>query len=262
MAKIKFTPTQLPKVSKYARDRQRPSSGYFSIEKTTVEVRVDDLIFSDNDPRSEDQDNELVDEIYNNLLEGGYDEDGQLPAVVVNEYGTYDIIDHHHLISALKRLKQERWYVDVYEYTGIDPEYMWVAATDFGFLINNLKNPQKKTTMRSVVRAAQDRIKKYGYVYRPGTPIDEPHIRMWLRETKQHEVFSEGKLTLITNDILKPGKYAGKKIRNLSTDEVREMICARTKNQYGTGLLNDGRYGYVVCTDTAKADAPKWWNQV
>jgi hypothetical protein len=85
---------------------------------------------------------------------------------------------------------------------------------------------------------------------------------MWLRETKQHEVFSEGKLTQITNRILQPGKYAGKKIRNLSTDEVRETICAGTSNYYGTGLLNNGRYGYVVCTDNAKADAPKWWNQV
>lgn len=262
MAKIKFIPTQLPKVSKYARDRQRPSSGYFKLKQSTVEVNVDDLEFSENDPRAEDMDWELVDEIYNNLQEGGYDEDGQLAAVIVNQFGKYDIIDHHHLIAALKRLKQQKWYVDVYEYTGIDDEYLWAAATDFGFVINNLKNPQKKTTMQSVERAAQDRIKKYGYVYRPGTPVDEMHIGMWLRETKQHEVFSEGKLTQITNRILQPGKYAGKKIRNLSTDEVRDTICAKTNNHYGTGLLNNGRYGYVVCTDNAKADAPKWWNQV
>jgi hypothetical protein len=262
MAKIKFVPTQLPKVSKYAKDRQRPSSPYFRLKSSTYQVNVDDLEFSENDPRAEDMDWELVDEIYNNLLEGGYDEDGQLAAVVVNEFGKYDIIDHHHLVAALKKLKQEKWYVDVYEYTGIDAEYLWAAATDFGFVINNLKNPQKKTTMNSVVRAAEDRIKKYSYVYRPGTPVDEVHIGMWLRETKQHEVFAEGKLTQITNRILQPGKYAGKKIRNLSTDEVRDMICASTNNHYGTGLLNNGRYGYVVCTDNAKADAPKWWNQV
>jgi hypothetical protein len=262
MAKIKFIPTQLPKVSKYARDRQRPSSAYFKLKESTIEVNVDDLEFSENDPRAEDMDWELVDEIYNNLQEGGYDEDGQLAAVVPNQFGKYDIIDHHHLIAALKKLKQQKWYVDVYEYTGIDEDYLWSAATDFGFVINNLKNPQKKTTMQSVVRAAGDRVKKYGYVYRPGTPVDEVHIGMWLRETKQHEVFSEGKLTQITNRILQPGKYAGKKIRNLSTDEVRETICAGTNNYYGTGLLNNGRYGYVVCTDNAKADAPKWWNQV
>lgn len=262
MAKIKFIPTQLPKVSKYARDRQRPSSAYFKLKESTIEVNVDDLEFSENDPRAEDMDWELVDEIYNNLQEGGYDEDGQLAAVVPNQFGKYDIIDHHHLIAALKKLKQQKWYVDVYEYTGIDEDYLWSAATDFGFVINNLKNPQKKTTMQSVVRAAGDRVKKYGYVYRPGTPVDEVHIGMWLRETKQHEVFSEGKLTQITNRILQPGKYAGKKIRNLSTDEVRETICAGTSNYYGTGLLNNGRYGYVVCTDNAKADAPKWWNQV
>ena len=45
MAKIKFTPTQLPKVSKYARDRQRPHSGYFRVKQTNLEVRVDDLVF-------------------------------------------------------------------------------------------------------------------------------------------------------------------------------------------------------------------------
>lgn len=262
MAKIKFVPTQLPKVSKYAKDRERPTSPYFILKKSTVEVNVNDLEFSENDPRAENMDWELVDEIYNNLLEGGYDEDGQLAAVVPNNNGKYDIIDHHHLIAALKKLKQLKWYVDVYEYTGIDEEYLWAAATDFGFVINNLKNPQKKTTMNSVVRAAEDRIKKYDYVYRPGTPVDEIHIGMWLRETKQHEVFAEGKLTQITNRILQPGKYAGKKIRNLSTDEVRETICAGSNNHYGTGLLNNGRYGYVVCTDNAKADAPKWWNQV
>ncbi len=263
MAKIKFTPTQLPKVSKYARDRQRPQSGYFRIKKTNVEVRVADLVFSDNDPRAEDLDWELVDEIYNNLLEGGYDEDGQLAAVVANEEGTYDVIDHHHLIAALRKLNQEKWYVDVYEYTGIDDEYMWIAATDFGFLINNLKNPQKKTTMRSVVRAAQDRREKFGYIYRPGTPVDEYHIGLWLRETKQHEVFSEGKLTEITNKILQPDKFAGKKIRNLSTDEVRETICLGSGDRYGSGALRGGtHYGFIVCTDNAKADAPKWWNQV
>ena len=262
MAKIKFVPTQLPKVSIYAKELQRPSSSYFKLKSSIVAVNVDDLEFSENDPRSEDMDWELVDEIYNNLLEGGYDEDAQLAAVMPNQFGKYDIIDHHHLIAALKKLKQKKWYVDVYEYTGIDTEYMWAAATDFGFLINNSKNPQKKTKMNDVVRAAADRIKKYGYVYRPGTPVDEIHIEMWLRETKQHEVFSEGKLTQITNRILQPGKYAGKKIRNLSTDEVRDAICAKSKNHYGSGLLNSGRYGYVVCTDNAKADAPKWWNQV
>jgi hypothetical protein len=262
MAKIKFVPTQLPKVSIYAKELQRPSSSYFKLKSSTVAVNVDDLEFSENDPRSEDMDWELVDEIYNNLLEGGYDEDAQLAAVMPNQFGKYDIIDHHHLIAALKKLKQKKWYVDVYEYTGIDTEYMWAAATDFGFLINNSKNPQKKTKMNDVVRAAADRIKKYGYVYRPGTPVDEIHIGMWLRETKQHEVFSEGKLTQITNRILQPGKYAGKKIRNLSTDEVREPIFAKTKNYYGSGILDNSRQGYVVCTDNAKADAPKWWNQI
>jgi len=263
MAKIKFTPSQLPKVSKYARDRQRPSSAYFKIKKSTVEVNVDDLVFSDNDPRAEDLDWELVDEIYNNLLEGGYDEDGQLAAVVANEFGTYDVIDHHHLIAALKKLKQKKWYVDVYEYTGIDPDYLWIAATDFGFIINNSKNPQKKTTIRSVVRAAQDRIEKYGYVLSPNTPVDDIHIKLWLRETKQHEVFSEGKLTQIINKIREPDKFAGKKIRNLSTDEVRETIFKGSGDQYGPGAIRGGtHYGFVVCTDTAKADAPKWWNQV
>ncbi len=31
---------------------------------------------------------------------------------------------------------------------------------------------------------------------------------------------------------------------------------------YGSGILTGGRKGYVVCTNTFNADAPKWWNQV
>lgn len=262
MAKHKFLPLGLPKVSVYARDKQRPHTKYFRLKKSTLKVKVDDLEFSENDPRNEDMDWKHVDDIYTNLLEAGYDEDGKLPAVIPNKNGKYYIIDNHHLIAALKKLGQEYWYVDVYEYTGIDPEFIWSAATDFGFSINNSHNPVKKTTMASVVNAGVQRIKEKGYIYEPGTPVDETYIDMWLRETKQHEVFAPVTITKLIKQIQHPNKLAGKKIRNLSTEEVRDVVFASTHNYYGSGILTGGRKGYVVCTNTFGADAPKWWNQV
>ena len=117
MAKHKFLPLGFPKVSVYARDKQRPSTKYFRLKKSTTKVKVDDLEFSENDPRNEDMDWKHVDDIYTNLLEAGYDEDGKLPAVIPNKNGKYYIIDNHHLIAALQKLGQQYWYVDVYEYT-------------------------------------------------------------------------------------------------------------------------------------------------
>jgi len=262
MAKHKFLPLGLPKVSVYAKDKQRSHTKYFRLKTSTVQVNVDDLEFSENDPRNEDMDWKHVDDIYTNLLEAGYDEDSKLPVVIPNKNGKYYIIDNHHLIAALKKLEQKRWYVDVYEYTGIDLEFMWSAATDFGFSINNSHNPVKKTTMASVVDAGVKRITENGYIYEPGTPVDETHIDMWLRATRQHEVFAPGTLTKLNKQIQHPDKLAGKKIRNLSTEEVRDAVFSSTHNYYGSGILTGGRKGYVVCTNTFGADAPKWWNQI
>tara|TARA_Y100001963_G_C6734928_1_gene425890 strand:+ start:104 stop:1165 length:1062 start_codon:yes stop_codon:yes gene_type:complete len=261
MAKYKFLPTGLPKISKYARDRERPSSKYFRLVEKARKVCVEDLILSENDPRNEDMDWTHVDNIYNNLLEAGCDEDGQLPAVVPTADNQYDVIDNHHLIAALRKAKQVEWYVDVYDYTGIDPKFMWSAATNFGFSINNSHNPTKRTTTSAVINAALRIKESVGYLVEPNIPLVD-QIEIWLRETKQHEVFAKTGLGMIKNGILNPSKFAGKKIRNLSTKEVRNVVFSYSKNYYGSGVLTGGRYGFVVCTDNATADAPKWWNQV
>jgi len=263
MAKYRFLPTTLPKISKYARDRERPNTKYFQLRERAVEVHVDQLSLDENDPRIEDMDWAHVDDIFTNLLEAGADEDGKLPAVVDMGNDQYSVIDNHHLIAALQKLEQEKWYVDVYEYTGINPDFLWDAATDFGFSINNSHNPTKKTTIASVVGAGVKRWKEKGYIYEPGTPLDRDHIDMWLRLTKQHEVFAPASITRITNQILNPTVLAGKKIRNLSTESIREEVLNTTDNYYGSGLIRNGSaYGFVVGTNTYGADAPKWWNQV
>ena len=40
MAKHKFLPLGLPKVSVYARDKQRPHTKYFRLKKSTIKVKV------------------------------------------------------------------------------------------------------------------------------------------------------------------------------------------------------------------------------
>ena len=112
MAKYRFLPDQYPKISKYAYGRERPSSKYYTLKNKCVKVDVNKLVFSDNDPRSEDVDWEHVEDLATNLLEAGADEDASLTAVTKNKDGGYTIIDHHHLIRALKKIGQEKWYVD------------------------------------------------------------------------------------------------------------------------------------------------------
>ena len=267
MAKYRFLPDQYPKISKYAFQKERPSSKYYTLKKRCVKVDINKLVFSDNDPRNEDVDWEHVEDLATNLLEAGADEDASLAAVTKNKNNTYTIIDHHHLIRALKKIGQEKWYVDEYEFTGIDERLKWAAATDFGFIINNSQNSVKKTTRNSVISAGLKRKKELGYIFEEGTPNDDQHIRMWLRDCRQHERFNAGDLTKIVKGILNPDPLAGKKIRNVSTDEIRDEIFASTNGEYGSGWLNnapDGRrrHGFVVCTDTFNSDAPKWWNQV
>lgn len=262
MAKYSILSNQLPKISKYSLDRERQGTKYFRYTET-IEVSVDDLVLSENDPRAEIIDYAHVDDILVNLNEAGHDEDAELPAVTINANNTYDVIDHHHMISALKLRRQKKWYVDVYEYTGSYGEkHKFVAATELGFQINNSHNPVKATTIASVVAGGLKKIKEVGYIYEPGTPVDDPHIRMWLKTIKANERFSPGKLTLISNQILNPSKLDGKKIRNLSTDESRELILKKSLGLYDSGPLANKRYGYVVCTDNPKADGPKGYNQM
>ena len=74
LAKYRFLPTTLPKISKYARDRERPNTKYFQLRERAVEVHVDQLSLDENDPRIEDMDWAHVDDIFTNLLEAGADE--------------------------------------------------------------------------------------------------------------------------------------------------------------------------------------------
>jgi len=242
MTKHRFSVDQLPVISDYARKRVRPSTEFFRLKKKCIVFDVDKVKFSSNDPRNEDVDWTHVEELANNLKEAGYDENATLAALYM-AFGELTILDHHHLILALQLIGVKKFYGDLYEYIGDDPDYMEAAATDFGFEINNNQNSVKKTSMKSVVRAGKLRIKKYGYIWRKGTPNNDIHVDMWLRSCKHHHRFSKGKLTEIKKDILNQDTLVFKKIRNLSTDTVRNEILALTGGQYGSGQLNDAPDG-------------------
>jgi hypothetical protein len=262
MAKYPILSNQLPKVSKYALQKERHSTKYYRFVDTIL-ADLDNVILSDNDPRVEKIDYQHVDDISVNINEAGYDEDSELPSVTLNSDGKYEVIDHHHFITSLKNRNQRQWYFDVYEYTGsYGDAHKWSAATELGIQINNSHNPTKSTKMNDLVLAGIKKIKDLGYIYEPGTPVDDPHIRMWLQSIKANEVFSAGKITLVSKTILNPSKFSGKKIRNLSTDESREIITKKSQGEYDSGNLSRNRYGYIVCTDNPKADGPKGYNQM
>ena len=118
MAKYPILPNQLPKVSKYALQKERHSTKYYRFVETIV-ARLNDVVLSNNDPRVEKIDHQHVDDISVNLNEAGYDEDSELPSVTLNADGKYEVIDHHHFINSLKNRKQQQWYFDVYEYNNL-----------------------------------------------------------------------------------------------------------------------------------------------
>ena len=66
-----------PKMSIYAKDRERQGTKYYRFVKT-IEVDVDDLIFSPNDPRADGIDPNHVKDLELNLLTAGCEEDGGL----------------------------------------------------------------------------------------------------------------------------------------------------------------------------------------
>lgn len=252
-----------PKVSKYARDRQRHGTKYYGF-KHTIDVDVNDLVFSPNDPRADGIDPKHVEEIELNLTIAGYEEDGELPSVKESKQfpGKYEVIDQHHLVSALKNKEQERWTVDVYEYTGsYGEEHELASAADFGLRINNNHLITKKTTKASVVTSGLKKIKTCGYIFEPGTPVDEDNIRLWMKECKHDQIFNKKHLTDCVYSILNPTKLAGARIRPLS-DELIKTLCASSNGTYGTGDLDNGCYGFIVKTDNFAADGPKGYNQM
>ena len=252
-----------PKMSIYAKDRERQGTKYYRFVKT-IEVDVDDLIFSPNDPRADGIDPNHVKDLVLNLQTAGVEEDGELGAVKKSkEYpDKYDIIDQHHLITAFKNIKQKRLNVDVYEYTGsYGDAHEWASAGDFGLEINNSHLITKKTTMASVIHAALKKIKTCGYIYEPRTTVNEITIREWMKVCRHDQVFASGKITEMVNKILHPTKLAGAKIRLLSS-EVINTLCASSGGNYGAGELNSGYYGFIVKTDNFAADGPKGYNQM
>ena len=252
-----------PKMSIFARDRERQGTKYYRFVQT-IEVDVDDLIFSPNDPRADGIDPKHVEDLELNLLTAGCEEDGELGAVKKSkEYpGKYDVIDQHHLVSAFKNIKQQKLNVDEYEYTGsYGDAHEWASAADFGLQINNNHLITKRTTMASVVHAGLKKIKTCGYIFEPGTPVNESTIREWMKVCKHDQIFAKGKVTEMVYKILHPTKLAGAKIRPLC-NEVIDTICASSGGNYGAGTLNAGYYGFIVKTDNFAADGPKGYNQM
>lgn len=262
--KYRFSQNSVPKISKFAMERDRPSSKYFRYVGT-IEVDVDDLLFSENDPRAiEGTDPEHVQDIKTNLETAGYDEDGELTSVMLSDSneGKYEIIDNHHLIDAIKQMNQKKWIVDLYEYTGCyGTAHKWAAATELGFSINNNHNIVKKTTMASVIAAGLKKIERCGYINEPGTPVDHDNINAWFVTCGHDKVFASNTLPKITKQILNPTKLTGKKIRPLSKEKI-DQLCADSNGLFGEGPIDNDRHGFVVCTNTYAADAPKGYNQM
>ena len=251
-----------PKMSIFARDRERQGTKYYRFVQT-IEVDVDDLIFSPNDPRADGIDPKHVDDLELNLLTAGCEEDGELGVVKKSKEhpGKYDVIDQHHLVSAFKNIKQKRLNVDEYEYTGsYGIAHEWASAADFGLAINNEHLLTKRTTKASVVHAALKKIKTCGYIFEPGTQVDEDNVRAWMKVCKHDQIFAKGHVTDMVNKILHPTKLAGAKIRPLC-DELIDTLCASSGGNYGSGELNANCYGFIVKTDNFAADGPKGYNQ-
>ena len=252
-----------PKMSIFAKNRERQGTKYYRFVQTIV-VNVDDLIFSPNDPRADGIDPKHVEDLELNLLTAGCEEDGELGAVKKSkEYpGKYDVIDQHHLVSAFKNIKQQKLNVDEYEYTGTYGDaHEWASASDFGLQINNNHLITKRTTMASVVHAGIKKIKTCGYIFEPGTQVNESTVREWMKVCKHDQIFAKGKVTEMVQKILHPTLLAGAKIRPLC-NEVIDTICASSGGNYGAGTLNAGYYGFIVKTDNFAADGPKGYNQM
>lgn len=265
MAKYRFSQDSEPKVSKFALERERRTHKYFRFVETMHGINMEDIEFSENVPRAEEStDPRHVDDLKLYLETAGYDEDSELTPLLKHptKPNKYVVIDNHHFIDALRKMGQKIWFGDIWEYTGSFGEaHMWAAAGDFGQEINNDQLLTKKTTRASVVCAALNKIKKVGYITQPHAPVDEKNVRLWLTECKHDRIFGKGNITKIVNEILNPSKLSGKGIRPVTLESISAMFADSSKN-YGTGLVNNNRFGYLVKTDNFAADAPKAYGQM
>mgnify|MGYP003134541175 FL=1 len=242
---------------------KRITSSNFAYTDTDVEVNVDDLVMSENDPRADGIDPNHVDALYYKISVDGVDPDSRA-IIMPTEYDPtkFYVIDQHHFISALKKAHIKTHKAHIVEYIGKgNKKEMWAAASDFGQKINNSHKVTKKTTMASVVALATKKINTTGYIYKPDTPVDEVNIRLWFKENMITGLFAPHILTRIKDQILNRDESTGVKVRSL-TDHMIKIICKNTDGKYGAGELSSGRYGYIVKTDNYAADAPKMLHQI
>ena len=263
--KYRFSQNSEPKVSKFALEKERRSTKYFRYVKTIREIPMDDIILSDNIPRAEESTDPIhVDNLSLFLQTAGYDEDADLTPLMKHPTlpGKYVVIDNHHLIEALKKMGQKVWMGDLWEYTGSYGEaHMWVAAGDFGLEFNNDQLITKKTSRASVVAAALGKISMVNYITEPGVTVDDTSVRQWISQCGHDRIFDKRNITMIVNEILNPGKLSGKNIIPVTPESINAMF-ADTSNNYGTGLVNNNRYGFLIKTDNYAADAAKGYGQL
>ena len=242
---------------------KRITSPHFAYTDLDVEVYVDDLVMSANDPRADGIDPNHVDSLYYKISVDGVDDDSRA-IVMETEYDSnkYYVIDQHHFVSALKKAHILTHKVHKVKYIGKgNKKEMWAAASDFGQKINNSHKVTKKTTMASVVALACKKINTTGYIYKPNTPVDEVNIRLWFEENKITGLFAPHILTKIYQKIDNRDESTGQKVRSLN-DNMIKIICRNTDGKYGSADLNNNRYGYIVKTDNFAADAPKVLHQI
>ena len=242
---------------------KRITSPNFAYTELDVEVNVDDLVMSPNDPRADGIDPNHVDSLYYKISADGVDPDSRA-IIMETEYdpNKFYVIDQHHFISALQKAHIKKHKAHKVKYIGKgNKEEMWAAASDFGQKINNSHKITKKTTMASVVALACKKINTTGYIYKPDTPIDDVNIKLWFAENMITGLFAKKTLTEISNQIQNRDESTGQKVRSLNENMIK-IICNNTDGKYGAGDLNNNRHGFIVKTDNFGSDAPKMVHQI
>ena len=242
---------------------KRITSPNFAYTELDVDVNVDDLVMSENDPRADGIDPRHVDSLYYKISVDGVDDDSRA-IVMRTEYDSnkFYVIDQHHLISALKKANIKTHKVHIVKYIGKgNKKEMWAAASDFGQKINNSHKITKPTTMASVVALACKKINTTGYIYKPNTPIDDVNIKLWFAENMITGLFAKKTLTEISNQIQNRDESTGLKVRSLNENMIK-IMCRNTDGKYGSGEISNNRFGYIVKTDNFAADAPKMVHQI
>ena len=242
---------------------KRITSPNFAYTELDVEVNVDDLVMSPNDPRADGIDPNHVDALYYKISVDGVDPDSRA-IIMETEYdpNKFYVIDQHHFISALKKAHIKKHRAHKVKWIGRgNRKEMWAAASDFGQKINNSHKVTKKTTMASVVSLAVKKINTTGYIYKPNTPVDEVNIRLWFEENRITGLFAPHVLTKIYQKIHNRDESTGQKVRSLNENMIK-IICKNSEGKYGSGDLTNNRYGYIVKTDNYSADAPKALHQI